>query len=286
MTTDLIPDYPRHPGEATPQWVTWALRQNGLIDDAQVVSVTPRALGAGVGFLSGIAQLSLAWDRSEPGAMSSVILKMDCDSEFFRNVGEGELHVFEREIHFYREMAPQAPIRLTRCYHTQMDPALGHYILLFEDLTALESLDEVKGIKLDLALIALATIARFHAAWWENPERAKFEWMPRLPSMICDGFHERWPIFKKEFANSFSAEAIAAGELVNQNIERIAQRLDRGPETIVHSDFRGDNLLFDKSSPDGIVVLDWQLAMRGNALYDVARLITDTVHPGDGSRPH
>ena len=45
------------------------------------------------------------------------------------------------------------------------------------------------------------------------------------------------------------------------------------PPTIVHCDLREDNLLFGKpGTPEEVLIVDWQLAIRGMGAYDIASL--------------
>jgi aminoglycoside/choline kinase family phosphotransferase len=61
------------------------------------------------------------------------------------------------------------------------------------------------------------------------------------------------------------------GTRFGKNFTNIRKRLAEPPRTIVHDDYRLDNLFF--SSPEGggsFAVIDWQLAQRGRGVSDVA----------------
>ena len=46
------------------------------------------------------------------------------------------------------------------------------------------------------------------------------------------------------------------------------------PHTIIHGDYRLDNLFFGTDESDyELAVIDWQIASRGGAAYDVAYFI-------------
>ena len=50
-----------------------------------------------------------------------------------------------------------------------------------------------------------------------------------------------------------------------------------GPQTIVHGDYRGDNVLFGRDSQDDLAVIDWQGCGIGCGMYDVAFLLGTSV---------
>jgi len=54
---------------------------------------------------------------------------------------------------------------------------------------------------------------------------------------------------------------------------------DDGRRTLVHGDFRIDNLLFSPSGPDCVAVLDWELSTIGHPFADLAALIMQWGRP-------
>lgn len=60
---------------------------------------------------------------------------------------------------------------------------------------------------------------------------------------------------------------------------------DDGQISLVHGDFRLDNIMFDKSQPRGRAVLDWELSTLGNPLADLAYFCMCLRLPGKGLIP-
>lgn len=57
---------------------------------------------------------------------------------------------------------------------------------------------------------------------------------------------------------------------------------DQGSSSIIHGDYRVDNLIYAPSAPDVAAVLDWELATIGDPLADLAYLATNWLMPADG----
>lgn len=57
-----------------------------------------------------------------------------------------------------------------------------------------------------------------------------------------------------------------------------------GPKTIVHGDYRGDNVLFGGGSRDDLAVIDWQGCGIGCGMYDVAFFLGTSVTVDDRRR--
>lgn len=60
-----------------------------------------------------------------------------------------------------------------------------------------------------------------------------------------------------------------------------------GPPTLLHNDFKLDNVLFDPQRIDRpVAVLDWDQATRGDPLFDLATLLSYWTEPGDPQAMH
>jgi hypothetical protein len=264
---------PRRIDELTAAWLTEVLRVGGLLADAEVTEIEIRPLGtAGVGFLSGLAQVRLAYSGPTAGAPESLVAKFPAAGDT-REIGDS-LHAYQREIRFYREIAPRSRIRTPRCYGAVLDEARGAFVLLLEDGTGYRAGDQVRGLEPQEAEACLRAIAPFHAQWWRQPELDHLTWIPLENMDLLHQFDQAWPEFRARYAPELTAAELAVGEHLFRHGSKLLDRIGQRPHTLVHWDYRADNLLFDDASRDApVVVLDWQLTERSLGAYDVARLI-------------
>lgn len=277
------PAVPRTLAEITPDWLTTTLRRHGVLAEAAVQTVAPQAIGAEFGFLDVLARLRLTYDRAAAGAPASVVVKLPAADPLHRDIGNF-YGAYEREIRFYQEIAPHSPIRLPRTFGLAMDREAGAYVLVLEDLGALASGDQVRGLTIDQARACVETIGRFHAAWWDAPQLAQLDWMPRR-NLKAARYHAAWPKFRRLIGPQLPQAAVALGDRLDEHLENLLGRIDVAPQTIVHSDFRADNLLFDDpSSPQPVAVLDWQLAVRSHGALDTARLLCGSLASADRAK--
>jgi hypothetical protein len=114
--------HPKTIEEISAPWLTEVLRGADVLRQSAVLAVDVRAVGHGVGFLSNRARVTLTYDRAEEGAPATVVIKMPAIVKEGADFAEST-HVYEREIRFYREVAPHTPIRVPRMYAAIMDPA-------------------------------------------------------------------------------------------------------------------------------------------------------------------
>lgn len=72
---------------------------------------------------------------------------------------------------------------------------------------------------------------------------------------------------------------------VEQLRDRLAAALPDSPAaTVVHGDYRFDNLLLHPETPDVAAVLDWEMATLGDPLADLGLLLVYWTEPGDRVR--
>ena len=75
-------------------------------------------------------------------------------------------------------------------------------------------------------------------------------------------------------------DEIAAVESLIEYLPRTVPAQDR--TSIIHGDYRLDNLLFAQEEPQVLAVLDWELSTLGDPLADFAYLAMNWVMPADG----
>ena len=256
------------------QWLTAALRSTGVINGSAVTSFNSEPIGAGQGFSGQVARLSLTYDSQELGAPQSMIAKFPAPDPSVRAVLN---RIYECEVRFYGEVAPEVELSTPRCYYRATDREAGDHVLLLEDLAPARVGDGVAGCSDEDAELAVREIARFHAALWGSPRLATLEWMfsfHRDADKKQERYRQRWPLFLENVGHLLSPSLLEIGQRLNDNLANISRRLGEPPNTVVHSDYRLENMVFGTASAGApLTVIDWQLCEIGRGVADVAYLL-------------
>lgn len=275
---------PRATIDATPDFVTSALRSSGTIAaDTAVAEVEHCTIGEGVGIMGTLARLTLRYSGPAVGAPSSVIIKLPSESPEARGVGN-QFRFYEREGLFYEQLGDKLPVRTPRCYFNHSDPEGDEFALLLEDFADRTMISQLDGISPDRAAQAITAIALVHAEWWESPALDALTWMPDAyaPEVMGAGaeYRKQWPTFLELLGDEMPDGTGELGELIGPGFEATQSSFnERNPVTVAHGDFRVDNLMFDDSCEDGerVGVLDWQISTRMGGMMDVSYLLTQSM---------
>jgi len=89
--------------DITPDWLTGALRQSGVLDEGTVTGLTSEVMS--VGQLGLVARLNLTYDRAAPAAPPTVMVKLPSSDAGSRSAGI-TLGIYEAEVRFYQCIAP------------------------------------------------------------------------------------------------------------------------------------------------------------------------------------
>ncbi|MEO0794793.1 MAG: oxidoreductase family protein [Verrucomicrobiota bacterium] len=264
--------------DITPAWLTTAMIENGNLEsDNAVVDFERRIIGEGRGYGSRMAHYTLKVAYTSKLAPPSLVIKIEpASKEQVDNMIR--MNTFEREIRFYQDVAPTAPLRLPKVYFTLAQPPC--FAIAMEDLSDLTPGDQLIGMPVDQVERVIGLIAKLQAKYWHNDALAALEWMPEEYN-IRDAFEEsNWQSFREGLGQAISPEAIQTGELFRHHIDWIENEINHAPKTIVHYDLREDNMLFGEPETDEeIVVVDWAVCVRGCGAYDVARLMGGSETP-------
>lgn len=284
MTTSGVPAAVE---DLTPAWLTASLRAGGVLRAASVTSVDASLLSEGVGFIGQVVRLTLTYDRAASGDPASVIAKLPTLDEGGRTIG-AMYGMYERELLFYRDLGDEIPVRTPRCYYSDSDATAVRYVLLLEDLASFGALgDQVRACTLEEATAAIETLARFHAWSWEHPRLTSTPWL-QLGIDIVEGsltqlYPTAWPRTIELFGDQMTPAIRDAIPTLGERGMLLMDRFRGGPFTIIHGDYRADNLLF---APGGeIAVLDWQSPNKSFAAYDIAYFISGSISK-DTMRQH
>jgi hypothetical protein len=275
---------PQAHGELTPSWLTSALRESGVIRDARVISVAVQPIGVGTGFVGDIARLRLTYDRVELGTPASLIAKLPT-SDARRRIMSIGARLFEREIRFYSDIAGDLDLRTPRSYYGATDLAEHRHLLLLEDLAPARAGDQVAGCSVADAELALRSIARLHAAWWQSERLAELEWMPLQAAVhpsVEAWWDEMWRQCLERAGDRIPAAALRVAEGIGGKAMYAVARLGHAPQTVAHGDFRLDNVFFEASAGgDTLALVDWQLSTRGSAALDMGYFLCGSLSSGD-----
>jgi hypothetical protein len=260
------------PAHITPQWLTEQLHVHGCLDKSvSVAGVRWEIIGTGK--MGDNARFLLDYDRT-CDAPASVIAKLPAADETARGMA-AYTGAYRKEVMFYRDLAGFAAIDTPVIYTAQLDKTTNaEFIILMEDLAPAEPGDQLQGETLAHARRALAEVAKLHGAFSRQSELLQADYITHNdPDGAAFGqqlLEQNWGGFVDRFGHGLSAECIAFGE---EYVGRHATWATgyRGKPTLVHGDFRAENLLFNPAGRTTTV--DWQTLSASCGLADVAYFI-------------
>ena len=250
----------RRPEDLTNEWLRGALSTSRI----EAFHVEP----IGTGQMSESRRVVLEYSDAAAAGPASVVLKTASADENSRSVGV-QLGIYEREIRFYRELAPRIGGPLPACHLALIDPGEGWFTLLLEDLAPAVQGDQIAGCGPEHASLAVRELARLHAPVFADPQLGATPWLNQqnvlgqavmtqlLPGFI-DRYGDRVIDEHKEVCRRFIASLDGW----------VADR--RPPLGLVHGDYRLDNMMFGDGGGRRFAVVDWQTVGWGPVMSDVA----------------
>lgn len=265
----------------TPQWLTSALRGCGALNGAEVRSFEATTLGVGVGFMSAMRRLQLAYDDPACGAPRTLIAKLPPADPGARQIDQA-FNFYEKEVGFYQLIAPSTPIRAPKAYLSAYEPQSRDFVLLLEDLAPARVGDQLAGLTAAEAAMALRAVAGLHGRWWRDPALEPMDWLIAINSPEFKSlepiYQQCWPAVVDFLGEAMSPQMRRIGERMATRVAAMLDKAAAQPRTILHGDYRADNLFFrDDGDADAIAVCDWQIAAQGGGAFDVAYLLTGSL---------
>ena len=304
---------PLRPDEVSQEWLTTVLQGSGFLEEDSIVSCSKELIGEGAGFLGQIFRITLQTGNGNADP-ASLILKIPTTT-INRKIGQ-LIGVYEREIRFYQELQPLLHIRTPRHYYSAMDASdpetavkglrfmkrlpirvagllisiMGRlpvtrehrYVLLLEDLGHFRIGDQVEGCSMDEARLALDTMAGLHADFF-NRALDRFPWVipidlgARITQILAAGATSQ---FREEHAPVLAREHVGLIDWLEGHADDLLSLVAKLPYTLLHGDYRLDNLFFDDARGE-LIVFDWQTLLQGPVGIDLAYFLSASIDDDD-----
>ncbi len=248
----------------------WLVAATGL----SVATMDLEQIGVGVGVSSALYRAALEGD----GCPQSVIIKLPALDEaavFTSSI----LRMYIREVGFFRSLASESPIRVPKTFHSAVDLDTSKFVIVMEDFGDMRSVDQITGMNIGDAEHAIDELAKWHAKWWgEGLAMAESGATLSLNNPIYHAilpmvFAEGWT--KLTEGLKLPESVLQIGEKWIGALPQMLEKLSTEPTTMVHGDFRADNMMF--ANDGSLALIDFQVVGTGTAAYDVAYFITQSL---------
>ncbi len=270
-----MPIIPNGINEVTAAWLSDATGW-------KVDELTATEIGAGIGVMSAVYRAALTGSDCPTTAIVK-LTALDPANGFTAQV----LSMYKREAIFFNDLASQSPIRVPQGYHAAVSEDGAQVAIVMEDIGTNRPCDQVAGMSIEDAEQTVDALARWHAQWWGKIDgladsgAAVPLGSPIYPAVVPGLSAEGWDKIAASPACHIPTALMAIGPKYGDAVPRLLTQLDAAPNTLLHGDYRGDNIFFaDDGSP---VLLDFQIIGTGSGAYDLAYFITQSLTESDAS---
>lgn len=278
------PAIPESETDITAHWIQQAMAAGGRPGFPAVASVAVENIGVGVGMVGKILRCQLAYRDDAPGGPASVIVKLPSSHPETLQAAK-RLRLYRREYDYYRQLAPQVPIRSPALLYGDFDDCSHRFVLVLEDLRDMAAVDQREGASPAQARTAIRAVAGLHGLYWDDVRR------PPLAGFHDAASPESRRLTQAVYQSSLGPALECFGGLFPDGMRRLAEdfgpqvaayldAVAAGPATFTHGDFRLDNMFFGAADAADFAVVDWQVCGISSGLRDVAYFLSSSVATG------
>jgi hypothetical protein len=247
-------------------WLTAMLRATSV--DAVVGHVSAAAVGTGQ--MGSCFRLTIRY--TEGKGPERLVVKLPSTDPASRAAGAMG---YRTEVCFYQRLAREVGIRTPKCWYAAVSDDSTSFTLVLEDLAPGVQGDQIAGCTAAQAQTAAANVARLHGRTWCRAELFELPWL--IPP-VASSASILGPFLQA--ATAAFVERYATRPADTEVLLAFAERFvswaqgRQQPFSLVHSDYRLDNLLFfPPGSEDTVAAVDWQALTIGLPLRDLAFLL-------------
>jgi hypothetical protein len=273
--SDPLP-IPRRPADVTGEWLSAALSSCGAPTQVSDVVLAP----VGTGQTGATYRIAASYAANPLGMPDTFVLKLPVADDDVRG---GVTLGYLSEVAFYARVADKMAVPTPRCFYSDIADGGADFALLLEDMSPAAQGDQIVGSTPAEARVAVTALAGLHGPSWCDPAWLDLaEVAMPMPGnreaaqglgdvariavdMTCDKLGAKVTADDRETAT-------AAMDLVTPWL------MATGRYSLMHGDYRLDNLLFD---PGGtrVTVVDWQTMGVGLPARDLSYFTATSLLP-------
>ena len=263
---------PAAPEEVTPQWLTDVL-------GAEVVAADVTPIGTGQTGATYRVAVTYGGTTDLP---ATFVVKLPAQDEAVR----ARVALSYRSEHtFYTQLADTLEVPLPRCSHCAMTGDGDQFVLLLGDMAPAEQADQIRGCTEAEARLAVTALAGLHGPRWCDPAWLTLAGtvMPKPDEATARGLGDITVLAAQTTLDKIGARMSAADrDTVLEAAGLVGDWLLTAPErfSLLHGDYRADNLLFDPQRTR-VTVVDWQTMAVGLPARDLSYFVATSLPPDD-----
>lgn len=223
------------------------------------------------GYICDTMRMVIEYTVEDPTLPKNLVLKMEMPTSNDHQVAM-DLHLYDREWHFYETLSTMVPVRVPKYYATLLSEDGKRKVgVLMEDLC-------LPGAELNPALdeagvlLTVKHCAQMHAKFWNNPDlETKFGVSPHNGPWFNPSWREKvtghWPEFRTKWATVLSPEALEAGDKIIANYQWVQDTISSEPRTFLHGDVKPPNMFMLSGNEPAF--FDWQYIAIGKSCCDI-----------------
>jgi Phosphotransferase enzyme family len=254
------------PADLTADWLT------STVGAGDIADFSVERIGTGQMSECYRVELTYAGGASDSGRPDSVVLKVAATDPMSRQTG-GSLGLYEREVCFYRDIAPRLRGPVAPCYHAAFDASAGIFDVLLGDAKPAVVGDEIRGATIEQAQLAITELARLQGPLLGDTTLANAPWLHRDTQVNQGLVTALHAAFVDRYGDKIAPQhRMVCERLVGGFDAYLAAEAAEGRiQGLVHGDYRLDNMLFGSAGADRpLTVVDWQTVTWGPAMTDLA----------------
>jgi aminoglycoside phosphotransferase (APT) family kinase protein len=175
------------------------------------------------------------------------------------------------EVNFYRNLAASCGTATPRCYYAELDAETQGMAIVLEDLSEMCAGDELEDTTVHELELALDAMASLHASFWPGHSRHDLSAVRASSGVKPAGNVSDWRELPADLRAIMPPAAIDIADRLCEEYPAVRDYLlSHSPQTVVHGDFRLDNVFYSQKGPTvPVTVIDWQTVCRCNGGFDL-----------------